>query len=750
MKAASISINEPAPNYVYKKLQNDDIRLVKILPGRFDDVIRLEISHVPLPPSLPIVSQRLALSELKKTLPPNWDVHEARASYRFLFSYKDPDTGAIINTSWTHPIDTIAPSLYLELNEWRETYEPKYEALSYTWSSPLDPETAYIVTEKSSPLLNLPIRKNLASAFRHLRYLDKPRTMWIDALCINQSDIIERNEQVPRMVHIYPLAQRVISWLGPEESDSQNGNGHAMRTLGFLGSQTLTTVDNLIIAVPGATEGRHWDDRTVLPYDGDTWAGIAQLLNRDYFRRLWVIQEIQLAKEVILCCGNSSVSWDRFCNAVNFLYTSQHLSQSLIPRMRLRLVKRLAQMGFNYPVSWSLLNLIDGRGCLDPRDLIYGLLGLLPASFSSSIKPRYDLPIGHTYREVMLAHIKNAQRLELFEACSLARREHEPGTLPSWVPDFSTPPAVGREVGMQLAAGYSRCWTECGWEEQLQQDVLRVAGLQCAVITRAMKPVPVSHNLLDTLANVRALEPDDLDMAPPYVTGEPFRVAYAKTLAGNHVRERFPTLKFPDLETWLTQDSPNALFGKSWEGHAKGVPIAFAEERALRLFQGRRYFFTDRGYVGLGPAGCEVGDIICVLLGYDAPVVLRPNSQPGTPLKTFTLVGDAFVYGLHDATALLGPLPSPWRVQVFEDDAGYLTTYRFFNSQSNELSDEDPRLGPLEQWTRVSSPPRTAEDPVIFQCFQHNHTGEIIKNDPRLDPEALTKRGLNVDTFCLV
>ncbi|OQV06672.1 hypothetical protein CLAIMM_11213 [Cladophialophora immunda] len=744
MNVLSIAVEEAAPNYAYKKLQNkDDVRFVTILPGHFEDIILLEISHVPLLPLHPTVSQRMALTELKKTLPPNWDVHEARASYRFLFSYKNPETGSQIS-SWTHPIDTIDPSLYLQSNEGTEDYEPRYEALSYAWDSPLHPETVYIATGTASSKLS--IRKNLASAIRHLRYPDKPRTMWIDALCINQSDVSERNEQVPRMVDIYSRAQRVVAWLGP---DSANGS-HAMRTLELLGSQTLTTVDNLVIATPEATE-RHWDNRTVLPYDRGTWMGIAQLLDRDYFKRLWVIQEIQLNKEVILCCGNGSISWDRFTNAVNFLYTSEHLPQSLVPRMRLRLVKRLAQMGFNYPISWNLLNLVDGRACFDSRDLVYGLLGLLPALFSSRIEPRYDLPVAHAYKEVMLVHIEHVQRLDLFEACSLARREQS-GT-PSWVPDFSAPPAVGREVGMQLAAGYSRCWAECRWEEQLQQDLLKVAGVQCARITHVMKPIPVSDNLLETLADVRALEPDDLDTAPLYVTGEPFRVAYAKTVAGNHVQERFPTLKFPDLETWLTQDSPNALFGKRGKtglpasnNHAK-VSIAFSEERALRLFQGRRYFVTDRGYIGLGPAGCEVGDIICVFLGYDAPVLLR--TQSGNP-KTFALIGDAFVYGLHDATALLGQIPSPWRVQVFEDDAGYLTAYRFFNPQTNVLSDEDPRLRPLEQWTRVTGPPRTADDPVIFQWFQHNQTGETIKHDPRLNPEALIARGLNVDTFCLV
>lgn len=597
-------------DYEYKKLEHqDDLRLVTILPGHFEDLIRLEISHVPLPLCPPPASRRLALAELKKTLPPNWDVHEARASSRFLFSHTDPETGAQ-TSSWAHPTDTIDPSLYLDSNEDSKHYEPKYEALSYTWCTPLHPETAYIATAGSSSSSTLLVRKSLASALRHLRYPDRPRTMWIDAICINQSDVNERNEQVVRMAKIYRLAQRVVVWLGP---DSASGS-YPIRTLDFLGGQFVTTVNNVVLTAPDATE-RQWDQQTALPYDRDTWVHISELLNRDYFRRLWIIQEIWLGKEVMLCCGESTVSWVRFCNAVHFLYTNQYISQSLLPKMKMRTVKRLMKVGLNYPMSWQILNLVDGRRCTDQRDLIYGLLGLVPASFSSLIKPRYDLPVAHTYQEAMLAFIEHVQRLDLFEACSLARRE-QPG-IPSWVPDFSAPAVVGREVGMQFSSGYSRCWAECAWDEKSQRDILSVAGVQCAVITDVKKPVPVSDDLSETLADVRDLEPEDLDTAPLYVTGESFRVAYAKTAAGGHVRERFPTLKFPDLTTWAAQDSPNGLFGKysngalpssDGSGSDAKVPIKFAEERALRLFQGRRYFTTDKGYIGLGPAGCDVGE----------------------------------------------------------------------------------------------------------------------------------------------
>ncbi len=114
------------------------------------------------------------------------------------------------------------------------------------------------------------------------------------------------------------------------------------------------------------------------------------------------------------------------------------------------------------------------------------------------------------------------------------------------------------------------------------------------------------------------------------------------------------------------------------------------------------------------------------------------------------MVGWAFVHGLNDAISLLGPLPKPWRVQVFDNSSGDLGHYLFFNSDTGVLSEEDPRLGPLgDRWKRVSKG-RTADDPATFQCFADKDTGETINHDPRMSPEALKARGADIRTFTLI
>ncbi|KAH8883497.1 heterokaryon incompatibility, partial [Thozetella sp. PMI_491] len=86
-----------------------------------------------------------------------------------------------------------------------------YEALSYVWGPPNFSESisCHGVACKVTP--------NLLAALRRLRYTNKDRTLWVDAICIRQSDIDERIQQVSRMGDIYSQASRVLVWLGDED-----------------------------------------------------------------------------------------------------------------------------------------------------------------------------------------------------------------------------------------------------------------------------------------------------------------------------------------------------------------------------------------------------------------------------------------------------------------------------------------------------------------------------------------------------
>ena len=136
----------------------------------------------------------------------------------------------------------------------------------------------------------------------------------------------------------------------------------------------------------------------------------------------------------------------------------------------------------------------------------------------------------------------------------------------------------------------------------------------------------------------------------------------------------------------------------------------------------------------------DLGDIISILLGCYKPMVLRPTSE-----GNFKVIGPCFILGLMEGEALLGQIPVPWTVQ-------YSGQYDriFLNKETKEKTVEDPRLCSLPpDWESVEVT-RTNDEPIHFGYFRNKKSGEVMNSDPRMLPEALEKRGIKLEKFCLV
>jgi hypothetical protein len=132
------------------------------------------------------------------------------------------------------------------------------------------------------------------------------------------------------------------------------------------------------------------------------------------------------------------------------------------------------------------------------------------------------------------------------------------------------------------------------------------------------------------------------------------------------------------------------------------------------------------------------------MLGTYAPLILRQ-----TPSGHFNVVGESYVHGLSDAVGILGPLPDEWKV-IIRGDAFGRPTLRFVHLSNNEETLNDPRLGPLpSDWERATYE-RSVDDPAIFERFKNRITGELVNYDPRLSPERLQARGIELQSFRLV
>jgi hypothetical protein len=126
-------------------------------------------------------------------------------------------------------------------------------------------------------------------------YIQNERYLWIDALCINQEDIDERNHQVTRMGEIYNKAARVTVLLGPASEDNNIG-------FEFLMDASTKRLDYTYWMI-GSFQN---------PNTAKYWRAVYRLADRDYWRRVWIVQEIFFAKPLIVCYGFRCLRWSDY------------------------------------------------------------------------------------------------------------------------------------------------------------------------------------------------------------------------------------------------------------------------------------------------------------------------------------------------------------------------------------------------------------------------------------------------------
>ena len=203
---------------------------------------------------------------------------------------------------------------------------PEFQALSYTWGSPYPDEDGDSDGEKRSRGLELPTRScnldcsegyllvmsNLLDALYQLRDNDSDLQLWIDAICINQSDVRERTSQVTLMGDIYHAAEAVIVWLGPEDEDAKCAvdlQGRFAPAIRRLFDQDR--VEDLIGYSFNAIE--FCEEFGIRQTSLEEWECYANFHRRTWFGRTWIIQEITLAKQIHVACGALRPNWKDMC-----------------------------------------------------------------------------------------------------------------------------------------------------------------------------------------------------------------------------------------------------------------------------------------------------------------------------------------------------------------------------------------------------------------------------------------------------
>ncbi|PVH72238.1 hypothetical protein DL98DRAFT_660192, partial [Cadophora sp. DSE1049] len=477
----------------------------------------------------------------------------------------------------------------------------QYEAIPYAWGDASDPEP--IICQGRE----LKVTRNLHNGLCHFRFRDRSRILWVDAICINQSDIPERSSQVTQMLRIYQTAKAVLVWLGPDSQEHYAQFAiNSIRILSdFLCQKVGISVADLC-SVSDIYQDVVSKNRTTLPLPNTCesrtevmWKALVWFYSHPYFTRVWAVQEINANKARSLHCGRASVEWDRVALVAGYIIMETAFSKSF---------------GFTSAKCWWAAIMTTEH----PRDHIYGLRGLMKFSDGAGLlDPDYGKSEIEVYRDSVEAGLVHFQNTDVL----LYRTGNE---TPSWIPRWNRPMLSGFVVDhIKYATSYDE---SIFGNATIKSDEGRIEVKQ------------VWQRILTTMEKSRLQTPFGASVLTAAATSFSFRLEEKSDPANEfHLLHNFVAyLKMVlDEETFNKYIPPDV---REESKHADG--LEFGKPVWDFTYPESSFFLAESGLVGCCVSTARPEDIVYIALGSKYPFVLRPDGD------CFLLRGFTYVYGI--------------------------------------------------------------------------------------------------------
>ena len=531
---------------------------------------------------------------------------------------------------------------------------PDFQALSYVWGKF---ETSEMINCNGKLLA---VTSHLLQGLHSLyQQFGADQSFWIDAICINQKDTDEKAVQVPIMGKIYSTANSTIIWIGPSADDSDL----AMSSISEM-NKIFKPIHNLEVV------NRHNATAYGLPAVEDpVWPALVRIMYREWFARMWVIQEAVLAKSLVVVCGEHLIAFEEVVQLANNCRLTRLIDDILFHHM---ISPGDSDQGFavlpyldhfRQQVSRgeevylvALLNAACNKLVTEPVDKIYGVLALMSKDMQSKITIDYSEVARKEYWRLYIAVGKlllQEYGPVILDMTLTSTRRSE---MPSWCPDFGSKPITNSLV-RTFAAGLAEPDYDISLIPQPiveipGSDSLGFRGLEMDIIDVVLPLVSRAIDNKEANAYAASLlvecETQCANLSKVvYQSPEDIPIQHKITLVSCLLVDRniYPVVQISEdyeiATRWYRSLCETDRTLPPLEGPAYIAAQRYTSAMSI-AWQGRSYFSTKGGRVGLGPSSSQPGDSICIFFSAHVPHILRFDSAK----ESYQFVGEAFVCGL--------------------------------------------------------------------------------------------------------
>ncbi|CAN8105507.1 unnamed protein product [Discula destructiva] len=534
------------------------------------------------------------------------------------------------------------PTIRGELSIHAFSTPPKYEALSYTWG---DTSTTVIILLND---IEFPIPRALYEALVQLLRQGEcsndltPRYIWIDLICINQRDDTEKSAQVSRMQEIFAQAESVRIWLGPADEHTSL----ALETLKHFSTNDGTGDGSHTFAKLANT--RH-----------ERRLAVQKLIQRPFFSRMWVIQEVVVSKAATAHCGPFTIDWEEVAKGLQratgsgFIAFSEQTNKVTsigIWRDKFHVSRDSSVRAED--LDMRLIMMDEGaKKATNLRDKIYSLRGIASDDFARGIAVDYRDTIEKVYTDCTKHLLRMRKDLRILSR--VRQRGKDPSLqLPSWVPDWNLADPGG-VLNRYYRFELDKRFCASGKDSHrivvpMHGDTIHVFGTHVDKIHRiyqikSLILEPGKPTLSIHEAKLRGLI-RSLDCTETYdATGEDSWMALFRTLTA----DRTP------LSSRISDDYRNKNFSHisvtvpraDGNGTTQISEAAWAKVSSLldSIVDGKVFYITRNGYFGFTEELCQEDDHVYTLCGGEVPFIVRSIGD-----GSFLFHGETYVHGLMD------------------------------------------------------------------------------------------------------